>query len=633
MASPELSILGPAVRWHRSSLAEWNALDAHEDDGEGRCPRDRDGRRVPLLAGVAPADDRARHPPGLSRLRPLHGRWSGLAEPPPSRVEPPIFDRQLDYIVGLPLVGIAVLAEVVLPGRIGVMFWVNRLDLLFLPVFVAGATVLLFGVRVAWRQKVALAYLLLGWPWLYTSLLVGTLGRLTSLTVGGLSAALRVFHAATPVAGNAGLFNVVHHGHGILISVVTACSGVDSTVGFLLTGTALAAIVSGSLLRKALWLATGLVVLWLLNLARLLLIFWVARVAGQHLALDVLHPVAGIVMFCLGVGLMSALLRPFGLTWTPAVRSTPRSSSMSPATPRVFAVGAVLVVAAVILSVSDGALRTFDPVAGATGEPKLASFLADPAHPVGWTPTFETEYLANKPLFGQDSRWFRYLYSMTAPGSTSLHSTLPVTADVIDAGNLSGFDAYGVTACYSFHGYTLRDVEAVSLGDGVNGQALSYSGGTAASPQDWSIVYWIWPVETAAGTRYERVILYLQNTAADRISLGAGTTGATQLTSELTGADAAQRRLLTNRAFLVAFAHQVIAGQVHQKDTGVVIDALQTPSSVGGFWTASSSRAAQDAGTAPGSAQAPSTTTSGVDARFWLGYTLRHSMSTTTTGR
>ena len=428
----------------------------------------------------------------------------------PRVAEPAIFDRQLDYIIGLPLVAIAVLAQVVLPGRIGVMFWVNRLDLLFLPVFVAGATVLLFGVRVAWRQKVALAYLFLGWPWLYTSLLLGTLGGFTSLTVSGLSATLRVLHAATPVAGNPGLFNVVHHGHGILISVVTACSGVDGMVGFLLIGAALAAIVSGSLLRKTLWLATGLVVLWLLNLARLLLIFWVARVAGQHLALDVLHPVAGIAMFCLGVGIMSAMLQPFGLARSAVIRE--RNTPVSSATPRVFAVGAVLVVAALILAVSDGELRAFNPVASATGEPRLASFLADPAHPVGWTPTFETEYLMNKPLFGQDSRWFRYLYSMTAPGLTSLHSTLPVTADVIDAGTLSGFSAYGVTACYSFHGYTLRDVEAVDLGDGISGQALSYSGGTATSPQDWSIVYWIWPVETGTGTRYERVILYLQNT-------------------------------------------------------------------------------------------------------------------------
>ena len=48
-------------------------------------------------------------------------------------------------------------------------------DLLFLPFFVIGATILLFGARVAWRQQGALGFLFLIWPWPYTSVLLGTL--------------------------------------------------------------------------------------------------------------------------------------------------------------------------------------------------------------------------------------------------------------------------------------------------------------------------------------------------------------------------------------------------------------------------------------------------------------------------
>lgn len=152
---------------------------------------------------------------------------------------------------------------------------------------------------------------------------------------------------------------------------------------------------------------------------------------------------------------------------------------------------------------------------------------------------------------------------------------MPVTADVIDAGSLSGFNAYGVTACYSFHGYTLRDVSTVDLGDGVKGQALSYSGGS--SNQNWSIVYWIVPVATGSGTRFERVILYLQNTPAGTVSMSPHTPGEVQLTAAVKSADPEQRRLLTNQIFLVAFARQVIAGQTHQQDTGVFIDSVQAP--------------------------------------------------------
>jgi exosortase/archaeosortase family protein len=430
------------------------------------------------------------------------------------------------------------------------------------------------------------------------------------------------------------LFDVVHDGHTILISVVTACSGVDGMVGFLLIGAALTAVVSGSLTRKALWLGVGLALLWCLNLARLLLICWVARVAGPRLALGALHPAAGLVMFCLGVGLMSVLLRPFGLRRRATVAPASSPAGTSASSP-VFSTVVILLLATVVLSVSDSGLRVFDPVAGATGEPKLGSFLADPATPAGWTASFVTEYDMNKPLFGEDSRWFRYTLSDTAPQSSSLHSRLPVTADVIDAGGLSGFEAYGVTACYSFHGYVLRDVATVDLGDGIKGQALSYSGGAALSHQDWSIVYWILPVETGAGTRYERVILYVQNTAAASVSLAPGVPGAAQLTATRKAADPEQRLLLTDQTFLVAFARQVIAGQVHQRDTGVLVDAITTPNSTASVWAAS--RAQDQAGQAPSggstaSAAGSSSPAAGPDAGFWLAYGQHHVTPAATSG-
>jgi exosortase len=494
----------------------------------------------------------------------------------PRAFEPAIHDRQLDYIIGLSLVSAAVVAAFVLPARMGDMYWVDRIDLLFLPFFVAGATVLLFGVRIAWRQKVALGYLFLGWPWIYSSVLLGTLGGFTSLTLKGLNASLKVVPVAVAIPGNSGLYEVVHHGRAFPISVVTACSGVDGMVGFLLIGAALAAIVSGSWTRKILWLATGLVLLWITNLLRLLVIFWTGQKAGPQIALGVLHPVAGLIMFCVGVGLMALLMKPFGLNRAGAARPpSVRAKTVVNATPRVFAVMGILLVSAVALSVNNSSLRSYNLVASATGEPKLGSFLADPADPRGWTATFETEYTINKPLFGEDSRWFRYLYLPTSPTSSSLHSSLPVTADVIDAGSLSGFDEYGVTACYTFHGYTLRDVSTVDLGDGVTGQALSYSGETAV--QNWSIVYWILPVATGSGTRYERVILYLQNTPSGTVSLSPTAPGAAQLAESLKGVDPTQERLLTNQAFLVAFARQVIAGQIHQDDTGVFINSVQAP--------------------------------------------------------
>lgn len=626
MPTADSALLRPALNWHQASLAEWNALDA----------RTRTAAKVVALVGFTVL---AFHyslislvqtigldtPLAYVGLVPFMAAGLVWVNRAPRASEPPIHDRQLDYIIGLPLVVGATVAAVVLPLRLGAMYWVNRIDLLLLPIFVVGATMLLFGVRIAWRQKVALGYLLLGWPWLYTTVLLGVLGGFTSLTLTGLDRALDVIHVGTPVVGDPGLFQVVHDAQVFPISVVTACSGVDGMVGFLLIGAALAAVVEGSLVRKVLWLAAGLVLLWCTNLVRLLLIFWAGTAVGPHFALDVLHPVAGLAMFCVGVAIMGALLRPFGLNRLRTVPpTTPRGSSRSSsgfATPRVFAAMGVLLCAALLVSVSDANLQTFDPVAGATGVPKLGSFLADPANPTGWTATFETEYLNGKPLFGEDSRWFRYLYAPTSPTLTNLHSTLPVTADVIDAGSLSGFDAYGVTACYSFHGYALADVAKVELGDGIDGQALSFSGSVPG--QNWSIVYWIVPVLTGSGTRYERVILYLQNTSANTVSVAAKTPGVGNLLLAADRADPTQQRLLTNQAFLVAFARQVIAGQARQQDTGVFVDAVQAP---GSFAARVEARAESGSGR-PG-AQPALSGQAGVNAQFAHAYLRDHPAAT-----
>jgi len=113
-----------------------------------------------------------------------------------------------------------------------------------------------------------------------------------------------------------------------------------------------------------------------------------------------------------------------------------------------------------------------------------------------------------------------------------------VIADVINTGDLGSFSAYGVEACYRFHGYSLNDVQQVNLGGGINGQAISYTAKTA----DWNIVYWIWPVKVGTTTRYERVILY---------TLGTGSV------SDVS----AKKESKAHRDFLVAFAREVIVGQ------------------------------------------------------------------------
>ncbi len=478
----------------------------------------------------------------------------------PATPEPAIFDRQLDYLLGIPLLAASLFAAFVLPARFGAMAWVNRVDLLFLPVFVTGATILLFGTRVAWRQKAALAYLFLAWPWLYTTLLGSALGGLRNLTLRALEVLVRVVPVARPVGSSTsgGLFEVVHHGVAFPISFVTACSGVDGMVGFLLLGVALLTVVEGRPTRKLAWLAVGLVLAWIANLVRLVLIFGVGALEGPHVAMDVLHPVAGFVFFALALAAMTALMRPFGLHFSARPKAPGRAAGPAGTAGRaVVAATLMLLVAAVSVASGVGELRQFNPVADAAGEPRLSSFLVSPAAPSGWSAVFETEYQSSKTLFGPTSRWFRYLFAPTSSKRAHAVDALPVTADVIDESGLGGFNVYGITACYSFHGYHLRDVAAVDLGNGIRGQALSYAGGR--SQQDWSLVWWVWPVRTGDGTRYERVVLYLQNTK---------------------GADLDQR-LARNRAFLVSFGSEIVAAQRAHHDFDVAVTTMAAPNLTG----------------------------------------------------
>jgi exosortase/archaeosortase family protein len=489
----------------------------------------------------------------------------------PKRKEPAIHDRQLDYIVGLPLIAIALLINLVLPSRLSTMFWVWRVDLLSLPLFVAGVICVVFGLRALWRQRVPVAFLFLAWPVPYTAILLHAMNSFTNVTLHGVKMALKVFPVAESLPGSDGsVFQIVHHGTTFPLSVVSACSGVNGIVGFLLVGLAFAAVVTGPRLRKTLWLIGGILLLWAINLGRLVFIFWVGRTWGEHVAINIFHPFIGLVTFNLGVVLMILALKPIGLRigFDRALGSSGSgNSSGGPsagvpggpvAVPRIFSAVAVVAVVGMVLAVNNAGLHNYDLVANAAGEPKLASYSANPAAPTGWRPDLVTQYDWAKPLFGASSTWLRYSYIPTLTGGGDLHSSLPVVADVINTNDLQSFSAYGVEACYRFHGYSLSNMAQVRLGGGITGQTLTY---TTSNQGNWTIVWWIWPTKFGDSTHYERVILYILDTASGTVEAPGIQTGIRDLRGKLGGTTPRQQHLAAVRSFLVGFGREVVKGQ------------------------------------------------------------------------
>ena len=195
------------------------------------------------------------------------------------------------------------------------MFWFYRVDLLSLPIFVAGAVAIIFGCRVLWRQKLAIAFLFLAWPYPYQKYLLGVLNAFTDVTLVAMEKIAVWTHLATPtgVTSDNALFSVNHHGTPFSLSIVSACSGVNGVVGFLLVGSAFAAIVRGPIVRKVLWLAGGMLLLFALNLGRITFIFFAGKEWGESVAINIFHPFIGLVLFCVGVIVMLLLIRPLGM--------------------------------------------------------------------------------------------------------------------------------------------------------------------------------------------------------------------------------------------------------------------------------------------------------------------------------
>jgi exosortase/archaeosortase family protein len=277
-------------------------------------------------------------------------------------------------------------------------------------------------------------------------------------------------------------------------------------VGFGLVGVALFAILRGPIQRRLAWLVAGIVLTWLLNVVRIELIFLVGTVASPQLALNVLHPIAGIIVFNVGLVLMLLVAGRFGLQLRigerrPAVERTGETA------PRhgYLAAGAAVLAATLVLGVVNATYAGFRPLGGDQGLPAISGFQPGRAWVPDWASRQVADYTHGRQFFGEDSTWTRSVYSPLA-GAT-MRANVPVYLDVINTGDAATLTGYSVESCYSFHGYVVESAQQVELTAGLDATVRSY-----ADPRgntDWTILSWEWPVQMDGGVRYERVVLLL----------------------------------------------------------------------------------------------------------------------------
>ncbi len=494
-------------------------------------------------------------------LVPLVSAALGFVLARPTAGEPEIHDRMVDRIVAVPLIVAALVALVLLPPRMSVVYWLWRIDLLTMPLFVAGVVALLFGVRMLWRTKAAVFFLFLAWPmparWAVQSLL----DHLSDLTAGAVRIILSVIPLAAAVPGDDTSFIIPHGAEGFRVQIASACSGANGLVGFLLLAGAVALVLRGSRWRKVAWLAAGSALMVVLNVARILLIIFVGRYAGETASIDVLHPGVGLVTFNVGVVVMVLVAHRFGLQ-LPHRNGPSRTATTLRAVPSVRRTLLVLLPVALLAGVYDHGLTRYDPIASSVGTPRLAGFARSGADLDGFEADPVATFANGKRFFGEDSTWVRFSYR--GYGTTDLSSDVPVLADVINTSNLQSFSDFGLEACYQFHGYGMQDVRRVDLGSGVTGTVLRWQ--DPANGLRWTTLYWIWAVRQNDQIRYERVVLLLNEVDSARLVAPEVTEdvadqfafNAEELVQGRAGSDLSEREVAL-RSFIVTFGRRVVA--------------------------------------------------------------------------
>jgi exosortase len=437
--------------------------------------------------------------------------WFRTSHLPPANPTQLRLDFVLGRVLGVLLIGLALVIALLVP--LSIRFWLYRIDLVSLPIFVAGTIALLYGARRLWSLWFPVAFLLLAWPAPYLPLVGDWLTAFTDATVAIVSALSHLLPIAN--AGSEGVFTLHHAGAPFVLAIGSACAGVNSLVGFLLVGTALAYVVRGRLLAKIAWLVAGLVIVWAFNIVRIEAIFVVGTLFGPRAALDVLHPVAGLIVFNLGILLMLVMTPRFGLDFAQirggASQVTPASASAY----RRFSVPTLLVlIGAVLMAAVNSGYARYEVLAGALGQPTVLRFSAADATIPDWRYSLMTSYDQGKQFFGQNSTWDRYYYK--SKSGASLQASVPVYVDVIATDDANALAAYGVESCYRFHGYFIQSQTDVSLGPALQGHVIDYTNPKGNS--DWSAIWWEWPWLNGGKTSYERIVVFIEGGPNNQLS-------------------------------------------------------------------------------------------------------------------
>ncbi len=412
-------------------------------------------------------------------------------------------DLLLDVFFFAPLAVGAVFILYIVPSQLSWYYWLNRVDLLAFPIWMLACAFLFLGYQQVLKTWPAWVFLFLVWPYPMVRLQVNATQPLVDATTWLAARLSRFLALPYDVSGTAFTRNNLPEEEQITLIVGQLCSGTSLMGGVLLGGTAMMLLSRGRVMSRIKWVALGVALAFLANAVRVVALL-LAATQDVAFAVNTLHPVLGVVLFILTLGVMLLLLRPFGLRFSP--EPVGRALVWLPAEGGGRILRALWVVApamALIVGVGVAGAQQYDFLGIGDGAPQISIQSEKTILPAveGWQLDHVTS-ISWADLFGRQSRGDVFLY--TEPGSGEAPGKPWILVQSVIAETKSSLDRYTLEQCIDFHRRKLEGRQAVPLGHGVTGVILHeiYDGVPS------STLYFIFPVSVEGELRHARIALF-----------------------------------------------------------------------------------------------------------------------------
>jgi exosortase len=421
-------------------------------------------------------------------------------------------DAFLDGLALVVLLGATTVVLYVLPATLSWDYWLASLDIPGLILLLATLVVAVWGLAGLQQLSRPLLYLLLAWPLPYLVLYRHVIPWLTDATGRVVGALVSLFPGpihADPSASSA-LLITFHHQTTQLV-IAQACAGINGAVGLAVIALPVGVLSRSSAKALGAWLMLGVLLSWLSNVVRILLIAAAAAVAGPDAAINLLHPVLGLVLFAVSFALLLGIAPACGLDvaapWRHGTADSPSAgmgatAGLAPrwSVRRLLLVGLILGAGALMENDLNQSRWVSEATLPRVGLARPADLFSTPA---GWRVMAVAPMDSWRSLFGPST--VAAVMDVMSPAQTHISVQAILTRD---AGT---FTTYGVENCYIFHGYTLQGVHRVALGNGVIGTVVDFR-----DPARAATLYWLQPVQTPQGLFHERIELIAD--AAPRVT-------------------------------------------------------------------------------------------------------------------